>query len=78
MNRSTDRPRVKIVGRDHPHRGEYGRFTGEVIRLVTGTTMALVELENCKHGGDGCYVAAGDIRAVDDDDQFVSGRVITR
>jgi len=65
-------PRVKIIGRDHPHRGEYGRFTGEVIRLVTGQQMALVTLEHCKHGTDGCYVSANDIRQVDDDDQYVS------
>lgn len=38
-------PRVKIVGKDHPHRGEYGRFTGKVIQLITGAKMALVNLE---------------------------------
>ena len=67
-------PRVKIVGREHPHRGEYGRFTGETIRLVTGSVMALVKLEHCKHGTDGCYVSPGDIREVDDDDQYKVGR----
>jgi hypothetical protein len=64
-------PRVKIVGKEHPHRGEYGRFTGEVIRLVTGQQMALVKLEHCRHGGDGCYVSPGDIREVTEDDQYV-------
>ena len=64
-------PRVKIVGRKHPHCGEYGRFTGEVIRLVTGPKMALVKLENCRHGGDACYVSPGDIREVNEDDQYV-------
>lgn len=69
-------PRVKIVGREHPHRGEYGRFTGETINVV-GTRMALVKLEHCQHGTDGCYVGPGDIREVDDDDQFI-GRRVTR
>lgn len=65
-------PRVKIVGKEHPHRGEYGRFTGEVITMKTdGSRMALVKLEHCKHGTDGCYVSPGDIREVNDDDQFI-------
>jgi hypothetical protein len=64
-------PRVKIVGCDHPHRGEYGRFTGEVIRLITGARMALVKLEHCAHGGDACYVSPVDIREVNEDDQYV-------
>ena len=66
-----EQPRVKIVGKNHPHRGEYGRFTGKVIRLITGATMALVTLEACKHGGDACYVSPGDIREVNADDQYV-------
>lgn len=64
-------PRVKIVGREHPHRGEYGRFTGETIRLVTGAKMALVNLERCDHGMKACYVSPGDIREVNEDDQYV-------
>lgn len=71
MNADSPKPRVKIVGKDHPHRGEYGRFTGETIRLVTGQRMALVRLEHCKHGMDGCYVSPGDIREVNADDQYV-------
>lgn len=62
---------MKIVGAKHPHRGEYGRWTGEVIRLVTGAKMGKVTLENCKHGGDACFVSPGDIRQVNDDDQYV-------
>jgi hypothetical protein len=68
---SREMPRVKIVGREHPHHGEYGRYTGQIIRLVTGTKMALVKLEACRHGGDACYVSPGDIREVDQDDQYV-------
>lgn len=63
-------PRVKIVGPKHPHRGEYGRFTSETITVI-GQRMALVKLEHCQHGMDACYVSPGDIREVDDDDQFV-------
>lgn len=64
-------PRVRIVNRKHPHFGEYGLFTGQTIRLVTGSTMALVKLEHCKHGGDACYVSPGDIREVNAEDQYV-------
>lgn len=64
-------PRVKITRRNHPHYGEYGRFTGEVITIVTGDKMALVKLEHCKHGVDGCYVSPGDVREVNRDDQYV-------
>jgi hypothetical protein len=67
-------PRVKIIGKDHPHRGEYGELTGDVIRLVTGSKMARVKLEACRHGGDACYVSPGDVREVDADDQFVGRR----
>jgi hypothetical protein len=66
-------PRVKIVGPEHPHRGEYGRFTSETISVI-GQRMALVKLEHCQHGMDACYVSPGDIREVDDDDQFVPAR----
>lgn len=64
-------PRVKIVGKEHPHRGEYGRFTGEMIRIATGAKMALVTLERCAHGMSACYVSPGDVREVNDDDQYV-------
>lgn len=64
-------PRVKIIGKHHPHRGEYGRFTGDVIRLATGDRMALVKLESCRHGTEGCYVSPGDVRQVDEEDQYV-------
>ncbi len=65
--------RVKIVKRDHPHRGEIGRFTGKIIAFKwgEGKRMAEVRLENCKHGTDGCFVSPGDVRQVDDDDQYV-------
>lgn len=63
-------PRVKIVSNTHPHRGEYGRFTGEIINVL-GKKMALVKLEHCKHGTDGCYVSVGEVREVNSDDQYV-------
>jgi hypothetical protein len=64
-------PRVRIVNREHPHHGEYGHFTGEVIKPVWGGKMALVKLENCQHGTDGCYVSPGDVRQVDEEGQYV-------
>lgn len=66
-------PRVKIVNRKHPHAGEYGRFTGKIITMNFGKRepMAEVKLESCKHGTDGCFVNKGDVRAVNDDDQYI-------
>lgn len=59
-------PRVQIVSREHPHFEEYGRFTGKVItmRFGDGREMAEVQLENCPHGGDACFVSRGDVRKV--------------
>jgi hypothetical protein len=56
-----DQPRVFICDPKHPHYGESGRFTGEVI-LLLGTKMAKVDLDDCKHGTDGCFVQAGQIQ----------------
>lgn len=66
-------PRVKIVKKDHPHVGEIGRFTGKVIEMnfATPKKMAEVALEHCRHGTDGCFVSVGDVRRVDDDDQYI-------
>jgi len=59
-------PRVQIVNRKHPHFEEYGRFTGKVIKMKfgLGNEMAEVKLEHCRHGTDGCFVGAGDVRQV--------------
>lgn len=59
-------PRVQIVNREHPHFEEYGRFTGKVIKIKFGAQneMAEVQLENCRHGGDACFVSKGDVRQV--------------
>jgi hypothetical protein len=58
------KPRVQIVNRKHPHFEEYGRFTGEVVTMLWGAKMAKVELENCQHGTDACFVSPGDVREV--------------
>ena len=66
--------RVKVVKPTHPHVGEIGRFTGKVISIpgaIKASTMAEVRLENCRHGTDGCFVSKGDVRQVDDEDQYV-------
>ncbi len=62
-NESNSSDRVQIIDPDHPHFEEYGRFTGQVIRPIWGGTMALIELEHCRHGGDSCYVSPGQIVA---------------
>ena len=39
----------------HPHAGERGYLTDEVILTVTNTPMILIKLINCEHGTDACY-----------------------
>jgi regulator of RNase E activity RraA len=58
--------RVQIVNRNHPHFEEYGRFTGKIITMKFGAReqMAEVALENCRHGGDACFVSKGDVKQV--------------
>lgn len=63
-------PRVQIVSRQHPHFEEYGRFTGLVITPKWGgADMAEVKLENCRHGSDGCFVTAGEVKRVAERDE---------
>lgn len=62
-------PRVKIIGVDHPHRGEYGRWTGEV-RMLLGKKMGLVTLEHCPHATRACYVSPRDIREATEDEHL--------
>lgn len=62
-------PQFSVDGRSpqfshNPHFEEYGRFTGEVIQPVWGGKMAKVTLENCRHGGDACFVSPGQIKQV--------------
>lgn len=68
MTPSEDRTalqRVQIVNRNHPHFEEYGRFTGKIVTpRWGGGDMAEVKLENCRHGGDACFVSKGDVRQV--------------
>jgi hypothetical protein len=60
-------PRVQIVNRKHPHYEEYGRFTGKVIVMrFSGEDMAEVTLENCRHGGDACFVGRGGVQQVEE------------
>jgi hypothetical protein len=53
--------RVFICDPEHPHHGESGTLTGEVISLF-GTSMAKVQLQDCKHGTDACFVQPGQLR----------------
>lgn len=59
--------RVQIAS-GHPHAGEYGILASQELadklgrnRRVDGTGR-LVQLENCAHGNDCCYVFPGDFR----------------
>ena len=57
--------RVRIVREDHPHYGEVGVFTGEVIEFNEfDGQMAKVKLDACVHGVEACYVNPGDITRV--------------
>lgn len=58
--------RVQIVNREHPHFEEYGWLTGKIITMKFGSReqMAEVRLENCRHGGDACFVNKGDVAQV--------------
>lgn len=55
--------KVTVSDPEHPHYGEHGTMTGDLIQLrFSGETMALVKLENCQHGTDACYVAKGQVK----------------
>lgn len=57
--------RVQVIDRDHPHFEEYGRFSGKIITMrFSGESMAEVILENCRHGGGGCFVSKGQVKQV--------------
>jgi len=54
---------VTIIDREHPHFGESGVMTGDMITFkFTGETMAKVKLSACAHGTDACYVGKGQVR----------------
>ena len=65
--------RMRIVDADHPHVGEFGYLTGEMISVL-GAPMAKFRLDACKHGGDACFVSKGQIEA----DTFKPRRVTRR
>jgi hypothetical protein len=55
--------RVFICDPEHPHYGESGVFTGEIITMrFSGQQMALVKLDACAHGTSACYVSKGQVR----------------
>ena len=57
-----DQIAVTIVDRAHPHYGEHGVMTGEIIRFrPTGEQMAKVKLDHCAHGTNACFVTKGQI-----------------
>jgi hypothetical protein len=47
----------------HPHYPEQGYLTGEAISLL-GQPMAKFRLDNCRHGGDACFVSKGQLSPV--------------
>ena len=57
--------KIRIVNPKHPHYPETGVWTGKVI-IVLGARMGKVNLDFCKHGGDSCFVQAGDIQKAEE------------
>lgn len=55
--------KIIISDESHPHAGETGILTGDVISVL-GKPMAHVLLDNCEHGVDDCYVSKGQITEV--------------
>jgi hypothetical protein len=54
---------VTIVDKEHPHYGENGVLTGEVIQFKFWKgEMAFVKLDACVHGMEACYVSKGQVR----------------
>lgn len=54
---------VTICDKDHPHYGEHGVMTGEMITLkFSGESMAKVKLDHCAHGVDACFVSKGQVK----------------
>ena len=53
--------RIEITDKEHPHHGEKGVMTGEVIEVVGGAKMAKVRLDDCPHGIDACFVSKGQV-----------------
>lgn len=58
---SDDKNKVIFLA-GHPHEGEVGIATGEVIKTHGGTRMVRFKLVNCQHGVEECYAAAGSVR----------------
>jgi len=63
--------KVKIIGKEHPHKGEYGHVElndkGEYeARNIMGQLMVRVELIDCKHGTGSCF-ARPDAIALEED-----------
>lgn len=54
--------RVFVCDPTHPHYGESGKLTGEIISVL-GTPMAKMDLDDCRHGTDGCFVSKGQVEA---------------
>jgi len=60
-NEQMQQQRVRVCDPEHPHYLEGGKLTGEVIMLLGKTPLAKLVLDDCKHGGDACFVGKGQI-----------------
>lgn len=56
------KPRVKITAPQHPHHGEIGRLDFD--DTIAHTGQIKLELENCRHGTEGCYVSKDEVKMV--------------
>jgi hypothetical protein len=67
----SDKAKVKITGKRHPHKGEEGHVErtdkGEyAARNIMGQLMVRVELIDCKHGTGSCFAKPTDLQLAED------------
>lgn len=55
---------IQITKKSHPHYREYGYL--DLKDTVMGATMFRVDLQDCRHGNRGCYVANSDYEVIDE------------
>lgn len=56
---------VRICDPEHPHYPETGTLTGKIVTMrFSGTEMAEMKLDACRHGGDACFVGKGQVEQI--------------
>lgn len=64
--------KVIITSKKHPHYNETGKVkvdkNGNVLmrKLITGSEMLEITLDNCPHGTRGCFATKSDVKTLKD------------